>query len=65
LNVFISELNRRLQAIAEVGCQRGLQAHKEWFEQSRQEIHDSGLTCFAKILSALGTTAQVEPSIIL
>jgi hypothetical protein len=36
LSTFISELNRRLQAIAETGCQIGLHAQKEWFEQSRR-----------------------------
>src|SRR5882724_10414939 len=34
LSIFISELNRRLQAIAEMGFQSGLHPQKEWFERS-------------------------------
>src|SRR5260370_37502827 len=32
----IAELNRRLEAIAETGCQNGLQAHSKWVSDSQE-----------------------------
>jgi hypothetical protein len=34
----VTELNRRLQAIAETGCQSGLHEHREWFEKSPRSV---------------------------
>ena len=53
LSKVLSEINRRLEAIAETGIQTGLAAHREWFTKSQREVHGFGLTALAKVLDAL------------
>jgi hypothetical protein len=65
LSLFIFELNRRLQAIAETGCQNGAPSHKSWFQNSGLEADNSGLTSLGRFLHGMGRTAQVEPRAIL
>ena len=65
LSLFIFELNRRLQAIAETGCQNGLPSHKSWFRHSGAEADNSGLTSLGRFLHVIGGTTQVEPRAIL
>jgi hypothetical protein len=61
----ITELNRRLQAIAETGAQSGMEAHREWFEKLRPEVHGSGLTCLAAMFDALSKRSSPAPKLIL
>jgi hypothetical protein len=61
----ITELNRRLQAIAESGAQNGLEAHREWFEKLLPEVHSSGLTCLAAMFDALSNPHSAAPGLIL
>lgn len=61
----ITELNRRLEAIAETGCQSGLQAHSKWFANSRGELHASGLTCLSSAVDLLGTQSPASPAAVL
>jgi hypothetical protein len=49
----ITELNRRLQAIAETGSRNGLEGHRQWLEKVVQEFHHSGLTCLASAVEEL------------
>lgn len=49
----ISELNRRLEAVAEAGMQTGMAAHREWFTKSRAEVFNFGFTPLARALDAL------------
>ncbi len=49
----VSELNRRLEAVAEAGMQTGMAAHREWFKQSRAEVFNFGFTPLARALDAL------------
>jgi hypothetical protein len=65
LSHFILELNRRLQAIAETGCQNGLHSHKSWFEQLGADANNSGLISLGRVLHGIGRTPQVEPRAIL
>jgi hypothetical protein len=50
---FVSEFNRHLHAVAEAGTRRGLEDHHEWFERTRKDAHDSGLTSLAAVMEAL------------
>ena len=43
----VTEVNRRLEAIAESGTQSGLATHREWFTTTRREAHGFGLTALA------------------
>jgi hypothetical protein len=61
----VTELNRRLQAIAETGCQSGLHGHREWFEKSRREMSDSGLTCLAGALKVLAESSSPAAGVLL
>jgi len=65
LSHFILEFNRRLQAIAETGCQNGLQPHKSWLEQLDAEADNSGLVSLGRVLHGIGRTTQLEPRAIL
>ncbi|HXQ70667.1 MAG TPA: hypothetical protein VN844_09280 [Pyrinomonadaceae bacterium] len=49
----LTEINRRLEAIAESGVQTGIVAHREWFVRARSEIFNFGFTPLAKALDAL------------
>ncbi len=49
----ISEVDRRLEAVAETGLQNGLATHRDWFAKSQREVHGFGLTVLAKSLAAL------------
>lgn len=49
----IDELNRRLQAIAETGVEKGLAAHRTSFETVRRESQRLGLTLLGRVLNEL------------
>jgi len=49
----LSELNRRLEAIAETGLQNGLANQRAWVASSHQEVHGFGLTVLARSLATL------------
>ena len=53
LYAVLTEMNRRLEAVAESGIQTGIPAHREWFNKSRQEVHTFGLTALAPVLDSL------------
>jgi hypothetical protein len=53
LPAVLTEMNRRLEAVAESGVQTGIPAHREWFNKSRQEVHSFGLTALAPLLDSL------------
>jgi hypothetical protein len=53
LYTVLTEMNRRLEAVAESGIQTGIPAHREWFNKSRQEVHTFGLTALAPVLDSL------------
>ena len=59
----VTEINRRLEAIAEAGMQTGMAAHRDWFTQSRAEIFNFGFPPLAHTLDTLSTSAS--PSAIL
>jgi hypothetical protein len=65
LYAIVTELNRRLQAIAETGCQSGLHEHREWLEKSRREVSDSGLTCLAGALKSLSESSSPGAGVLL
>src|SRR5678816_3210339 len=53
LYAVLTEMNRRLEAVAESGIQTGIPAHRDWFKKSRQEVHTFGLTALAPVLDSL------------
>lgn len=53
LYAVLTEMNRRLEAVAESGVQTGIPAHRDWFKKSRQEVHTFGLTALAPVLDSL------------
>jgi len=59
------ETIRRLDAIAEAGCRLGLEAHRGWFEQSRRDAYDSGLTSLARAFDRLADPSMFSPRVIL
>jgi len=61
----VAELNRRLQAIAEAGCQSGVREHREWFENARREVSDSGLTCLGGALKLLAESSLPAARVLL
>jgi hypothetical protein len=61
----ITDLNRRLEAIAETGVENGLQAHRKSFAQSHGEVHALGLTALANVLGSLSQPALDAPSVLL
>ena len=65
LHGVITELNRRLEAIAETGVQSGMAAHHEWFAKSKREVHSFGLTALARMLDSLSKTSQSAPGTVL
>lgn len=50
----ITEINRRLQAIAETGSHNGLKHDRQWIDKIVRECRDSGLTCLASAMERLG-----------
>jgi len=60
----ISELNRRLEAIAETGIQNGLTTHRDWFARSQQEVHGFGLTVLAKSLALLSRPSATPAAVL-
>jgi hypothetical protein len=60
----ITELNRRLEAIAETGIKSGLKAHSDWFAKTHSEVHGFGLTTLAKILEGLSQQSVLPATII-
>lgn len=63
LRSVISEINRRLEAVAEAGMQTGMAAHREWFKKSRVEVFNFGFTPLARALDAL-SAPSVSPGAI-
>lgn len=57
----LTEINRRLEAIAEAGMQTGMTAHRDWFTKSRAEVFNFGFTPLALALDAL-SAPSVSPS---
>jgi hypothetical protein len=57
----VSEINKRLEALAETGLQRDLTTHQQWFAQSRTETNQLGLTALAVTLGSLSGPPQIQP----
>jgi hypothetical protein len=64
LTGIVTELNRRLETIAEAGTQKGLTTHRDWFLASRQDVNAFGLTALANALSTL-SKPSAQPDAIL
>ena len=65
LNRVVNELNRRMQNVAEAGCQSGVQESREWFRISHRETADAGLTYLAALLKSLSEpTPSIAPLIL-
>jgi hypothetical protein len=64
LHGILAELNRRLQTIAEAGCQGGFEAHRDWFVGSYREVHDAGLTCLSGALESLSKPSSIPRSVL-
>src|SRR4030095_15366034 len=64
LYVVISELNRRLEAIAETGIQNGLATHRDWFAKSQREVHGFGLTALARSLDSLARSSATPGTLL-
>jgi hypothetical protein len=60
----ISEVNRRLEAIAETGMQNGLATHRDWFAKTHQEVHGFGLTVLARSLAMLSRPSATPAAIL-
>ncbi len=60
LYAVLTEMNRRLEAVAESGLQTGIPAHREWFNKSRNEVHTFGLTALAPVLDSLSKEMSPE-----
>ena len=60
----ISEVNRRLEAIAETGMQNGLATHRDWFAKSHQEVHGFGLTVLARSLALLARPSATPAALL-
>lgn len=65
LNKVISELNGRLQSIAEMGCQSTDRGNQQWFEKQCTELHSSGLTVLAGVANSLADSAGIAASDVL
>lgn len=64
LSKVLSEVNRRLEAIAETGIQTGLAAHRDWLIKSHREVHGFGLTALAKVLDALSRQSSPASTVV-
>jgi hypothetical protein len=53
----ITELNKRLEAIAETGFQKGLTLQRDWFTRSGREVYGFGLVALARALELLSQQA--------
>jgi hypothetical protein len=49
----LTEINTRLEAIAESGIQTGLAAHREWFASAQSDAFALGFTPLARVLESL------------
>jgi hypothetical protein len=49
----ISELNGRLQRIAEAGFETGILAYRDWYQTIRGDLYRSGLTVLSKLMKQL------------
>ena len=61
LSRVISEINKRLEALAETGLQRDLTTQQQWFARSRSETNQMGLTALAMTLGSLSGPRQIQP----
>ena len=64
LHNVLTELNRRLEAIAEAGMQSGMNAHREWFITSREDAFKFGFTPLARALEALAQPSPTPDTIV-
>lgn len=53
LSKILTEINRRLEAIAESGVQTGLAAHRDWFANAQSDAFTLGFTPLARVLDSL------------
>lgn len=60
---FVSELNRQLLSIAEMGCQNADRSSHQWFEKRHQDLFAAGLTLLAGVTSSLAQA--ITPSDVL
>jgi hypothetical protein len=60
----ISELNRRLEAIAETGVQNGLATDRDWFAKSQREVHGFGLTALARSFDSLSHSPTASSAVL-
>lgn len=60
----LTEINRRLEAIAEAGMQPGMNAHREWFTQSRAEVYNFGFPPLARALDALAAPSASASAVV-
>jgi hypothetical protein len=65
LGKFISELNRRLLSIAEMGCQNAERSKQEWFAQWHRDLNSAGLTVLASVTGSLAGSAATAPGDVL
>lgn len=64
LPAVLTEMNRRLEAVAESGIQTGIPAHREWFQKSRQEVHAFGLTALVPVLDSLSKASSSPQAVV-
>ena len=64
LHNVLSEMNRRLEAIAEAGMQSGMAAHREWFTKSHEDAFKFGFTPLARVLEKLAGPAATPGTVV-
>lgn len=64
LHNVLTEMNRRLEAIAESGMQSGMNAHRDWFTKSHADAFKFGFTPLARVLEALASPSATPDTIV-
>jgi hypothetical protein len=64
LHDVLTEMNRRLEAIAEAGMQSGMAAHREWFTKSHEDAFKFGFTPLARMLETLAGPAATPAVVV-
>jgi hypothetical protein len=64
LHDVLTEMNRRLEAIAEAGMQSGIAAHREWFTKTHQDAFNFGFTPLARVLQTLAGPSATPGTVV-
>ena len=64
LHNVLTEMNRRLEAIAEAGMQSGMATHREWFTQSHEDAFKFGFIPLARVLEALARPTATPGTVV-